>query len=98
MAVFMSERPGGLIGYWVYSTELLEPRTFQQMLRHFTTLLQSIVRQPDSRLSTLAILSPEEIEQQEAEKLRRKRSQSKKAKATTPAAVSLSAGSEKPTQ
>jgi non-ribosomal peptide synthetase component F len=98
MAVFMAERPDGLIGYWVYSTELFEQKTIQRMMRHFATLLQSAITQPDGRLSALAMLSPEEIEQQEAEKQQRKRSQSKKLKMTTPTAVSLTPGRDKPVQ
>jgi hypothetical protein len=98
MAVFVAERPDGLIGYWVYSTELFEQTTIQRMMRHYTTLLQSAIAQPDARLSALARLSREEIEQQEAEKQQRKQSQSKKLKATTPAAVSLPAIGDKPIQ
>jgi amino acid adenylation domain-containing protein len=96
MAVFMAERPDGLIGYWVYSTELFEQKTIQRMMRHFTTLLQSAIAQPEARLSALAMLSSEEIEQQEAEKQRRKQLQSKKLKMTTPTAVSLSAERDEP--
>jgi non-ribosomal peptide synthetase component F len=89
MAVFMAERPDGLHGYWVYSTELFERATIQRMLRHFGNLMRSAVAQPDARLSALAMLSPEEIKQQEAEKQQRKQSQSKRLKTTAPAPVSL---------
>ncbi len=90
MAVFVAERPDELLGYWVYSTELFEQATIQRMIRHFGTLLQSAVAQPDLRLSALTMLSPEEIAQQEAEKKTRKQSQLKKLKTTAPEAVSLS--------
>jgi hypothetical protein len=90
MAVFVGERPEGLIGYWVYSTELFEPATIQRMLHHFTNLLESAVAQPDARLSALTMLSPEELAQQEAEKKQRKQSQFSKLKATAPAPVELS--------
>jgi non-ribosomal peptide synthetase component F len=90
MAVFVTERPEGLLGYWVYSTELFEKATIQRMLRHFSNLVQSVVDQPDARLSSLMMLSPEEVEQQEAEKKQRKQSQFKKLKTTAPAAVGLS--------
>jgi non-ribosomal peptide synthetase component F len=89
MAVFIAERPEGLVGYWVYSTELFERATIQRMLRHFGNLMQSVVAQPDTRLSALAMLSPEEVQQQEAEKQQRKQLQSKRLKATAPAPVSL---------
>jgi acyl carrier protein len=90
MALFVGERPEGLIGYWVYSTELFEQTTIQRMLRHFGNLLAIAVAQPDTRLSALAMLTPEEIEQQEAEKKQRKQSQFKKLKTTAPAAIGLS--------
>ncbi len=90
MALFVGERPDGLIGYWVYSTELFDQPTIQRMVRHFANLLRSAVAQPDARLSALAMLSPEEVEQQEAEKKQRKQSQFKKLKTTAPEAVGLS--------
>ena len=68
MAVFVAERPDELIGYWIYSTELFDRATIQRMVRHFGNLLQSAVSQPDTRLSMLAMLSPEELEQQSVER------------------------------
>ena len=95
MAVFVAERPDELIGYWIYSTELFDQSTIQRMVRHFGNLLQSAVSQPDARLSALAMLSPEEIEQQEAEKKKRKQSQFKKLKTTAPEAVGLDTDDER---
>ena len=89
MGLFVAEKPDGLIGYWVYSTELFDQSTIQRMVRHFGNLLQSAVSQPDARLSALAMLSTEEVEQQEAAKKKRKQSQFNKLKATAPAAVGL---------
>jgi amino acid adenylation domain-containing protein len=89
MALFVGERPDELIGYWVYSTELFDQSTIQRMVRHFGNLLRSAVAQPDARLTALAMLSPEEVEQQEAEKKQRKQSQFKKLKSTAPVAVGL---------
>jgi non-ribosomal peptide synthetase component F len=90
MAVFVAEKPDELLGYWIYSTELFEPATIQRMLRHFENLLESTVSQPDARLSALAMLSPEEVAQQDAEKKQRKQSQFKKLKSTAPEPVGLS--------
>ncbi|HZD30060.1 MAG TPA: condensation domain-containing protein, partial [Candidatus Angelobacter sp.] len=90
MAVFVGEVPDGLAVSWVYSTELFEPGTIRRMLCHFGNLLDSAVAQPDSRLSTLAMLSPEEIAEQEQSKQKRKQSQFGKLKSTAPAAVGLS--------
>ena len=90
MAVFVGEKPDELMGYWVYSTELFDQATIQRMVRHFANLLRNAISQPDARLSALAMLSSDEVEQQEAEKKQRKQSQFKKLKTTAPAAVGLS--------
>jgi hypothetical protein len=89
MALFVGERPDGLFGYWVYSTELFDRATIQRMLRHFTNLLDSVAADPDARLSTLTMLSPEEVAQQESEKKQRKQSQLGKLRTTAPAAIGL---------
>jgi non-ribosomal peptide synthetase component F len=94
MAVFIAERPDDLIGYWVYSTELFDQSSIQRMLRHFGNLLRSAASQPDARLSALAMLSPEEIEQQELEKKQRKQSQFEKLKSAAPEAIGLSADND----
>ena len=90
MAIFVAERSDELIGAWTYSTELFEQPTIQRMVRHFENILHSAVTQPDARLSALAMLSPEEMERQEADKTKRKQSQFKKLKTTAPEAVGLS--------
>ncbi len=89
MAVFVVERPDGLIGYWVYSTELFEQATIRRMISHFGNLLVAATANPDGRLASLAMLSAEEVANQEAEKQARKLSQFKKLKAVAPAAVEL---------
>ena len=89
LGVFMAERPDGLIGYWIYSTELFEQGTMQRMVRHFGNLLHSAVSKPDTRLSMLAMMSPEELERQNADKTQRKLSQIKKLKSTAPAAIGV---------
>ena len=90
MAVFVAEKSEALVAYWIYSTELFDQPTIQRMARHFGNLLQSAVTQPDARLSALDMLGPEEVEQQEAEKKKRKQSQFKKLKTTAPQEVGLS--------
>ncbi len=90
IGVFVAERPNELVAYWVYSTELFDQSTVQRMIRHFSNLLQSAVADPEARLSALAMLSSEEIEQQDAEKEHRKTSQLKKLKTTAPEVFGLS--------
>jgi acyl carrier protein len=97
MAVFVGERPDGLVGYWVYSTELFEQATIQRMLRHFTNLLDSVVTEPDTRLASLAMLSAEEVAAQEEQKKKRKQSQLGKLKATAPSAVGITNTDTDPT-
>ena len=94
MAVFVADRPEGLVGYWVYSTELFEQATIQRMARHFCNLLDSAVSQPDARLSALAMLSADEMAQQAAERKQRKQSQIGKLRATAPSEVGI-AGTSK---
>jgi len=89
MALFVSERPDGLMGYWVYSTELFDRATIQRMLGHYANLLDGAVANPDTRLASLTMLSAEEVAHQEAAKKQRKQSQLGKLKATAPSAVGL---------
>jgi amino acid adenylation domain-containing protein len=49
-----------LKGQMVYSTDLFDDTTITQMLRHFQTLLESIVANPEQRLSDLSLLTEEE--------------------------------------
>ncbi|MEH1928141.1 non-ribosomal peptide synthetase [Nostoc sp.] len=49
-----------LKGQMVYSTDLFDDTTITRMLRHFQTLLESIVGNPELRLSDLSLLTEEE--------------------------------------
>lgn len=97
MALFVGERPDGLVGYWVYSTELFEQATILRMLRHFTNLLDSVVTQPDTRMAFLAMLSADELAAEEEQKKKRKQSQLGKLKATAPSAVGITGKHADPT-
>jgi amino acid adenylation domain-containing protein len=46
-----------------YNTDLFELGTIQRMLRHFNVLLESLVNNPEQRLSELQLVTPEEREQ-----------------------------------
>ena len=61
----------GLRATWTYSTDLFDSRTIERMQRHFVTLLESVVREPETRISRLQMLTQEE--EQELVALRRKR-------------------------
>ena len=49
-----------LKGQMVYSTDLFDDTTITRMLRHFKTLLESIVTNPEQRISDLSLLTEEE--------------------------------------
>ncbi|MFD2837143.1 AMP-binding protein [Azotobacter vinelandii] len=43
-----------------YATDLFDERTIERLARHWLNLLAGIVRQPERRISELALLDPEE--------------------------------------
>lgn len=55
--------PDGLIGNFIYSTDVFEQPTIARMLRHVETLLDGIAANPQARLSELPLLTKEEQEQ-----------------------------------
>jgi amino acid adenylation domain-containing protein len=52
--------PDGLIGNFIYNTDLFEPSTIARMLKHFETLLAGIAANPEARLAELPLLTNEE--------------------------------------
>ncbi len=67
LALFMEETEQGLVGNWVYKTDLFDAATITRLTSHFETLLESIVAQPDARLSALEMLTESEKRQQAVE-------------------------------
>ena len=61
--VEMDERPDGIIGRIVYSTDLFEAPTIRRMIDHWTRLLRSIVAEPGRTLASLPIMSDAEAHQ-----------------------------------
>ena len=57
------EEPEGLKVFFVYSTDLFGAATIKRMERHFQTLLEGIVANPETRLSELPVLSEAEKHQ-----------------------------------
>jgi amino acid adenylation domain-containing protein len=53
----------GLLARIEYSTELFDEETIQRLARHYQTVLEEAVLDPDRRLSELPILRPEERRQ-----------------------------------
>jgi len=54
------EHAGGLVGLFVYSTELFDAATIERMAGHLATLLEAVVEDPDRRLSELPLLTERE--------------------------------------
>ena len=53
----------GIRGVAVYNTDLFDEVTIARMLRHFKTLLESIVANPEQRIANLPLLSEDEVNQ-----------------------------------
>ena len=53
----------GLVGLWEYNTDLFDAATIARMTKHFQTLLEGIVANPEQRLSELPLLSADERHQ-----------------------------------
>jgi len=88
LAVFMEETPSGLIGDWVYKSDLFFASTIARMSRMLEVLLLAIVECPDIRLDDLgAILKRFEDENRSIEKREQSESSKKMFKNITPKAV-----------
>ena len=59
----LDDRPEGMIGRFLYRTDLFEPATIARMAGHFRSLVDAIVADPDRRLSALPLLTPAERQQ-----------------------------------
>ncbi|MEU6231853.1 amino acid adenylation domain-containing protein [Kitasatospora sp. NPDC047058] len=57
----LRETPDGLSGALEYSTALFDRETVQRFVRHFLTLLGSVVEAPEERISRLGLLDTAEL-------------------------------------
>ncbi|MCC5645525.1 amino acid adenylation domain-containing protein [Nostoc sp. CHAB 5824] len=55
------DKSEGISGFVIYSTDLFDDATITRMLRHFQTLLESIVANPEQRIAQLPIFSEYEL-------------------------------------
>jgi amino acid adenylation domain-containing protein len=58
----LDERPDGIIGRFLYSTDLFDAATIRRMIGHWTTVLQAVVADPLCSLGRLPLFTPEESE------------------------------------
>ncbi len=63
MTLWMIEGPEGLAGSLQYNTDLYEASTIKRMVDHYKKLVESIVSNPDQRITELEILSEAERKQ-----------------------------------
>ncbi len=59
----LDDRPEGLLGRFVYSTDLFDAGTMERMAGHFETMLEAIVADPEQKLSRLPMLTVAEKQQ-----------------------------------
>jgi len=59
----VDDRPEGLIGRFIYNTDLFDARTLARMREHWQTLLHAIAADPGRRLGELALLTDAERRQ-----------------------------------
>jgi alpha-ketoglutarate-dependent taurine dioxygenase len=91
LSLFMEETEAGLVGHWVYKTDLFDPATIARLAERFKTLLGSIVAQPDERLNALEMISKAERREQKMEKTERRESRIQKLRGIQRKAIDLSA-------
>ena len=63
LTLFAFEAEDGLLATLEYDADLFLPETVARMLRHWQTLLDAIIAEPDQPISTLPMLSDEERQQ-----------------------------------
>ncbi|MEU9836511.1 amino acid adenylation domain-containing protein [Streptosporangium sp. NPDC048047] len=61
LALYLFETPEGLRGNLTYSTALFRPDTIERMAACFETLLRSVAADPDTPISELELLPPDEL-------------------------------------
>jgi aspartate racemase len=59
----VEDRPGGLLGRFVYNADLFDAATVERMAGHFRTMLQAIIQDPTQKVSRLPVLTEAEIQQ-----------------------------------
>jgi alpha-ketoglutarate-dependent taurine dioxygenase/acyl carrier protein len=89
LALFMKETEQGLAGLWKYNPELFNHDAITHLSHHFEALLNSIVKNPDTRIDALEMLSEAEKQKQLIEQAQREKANLKKFKTIKPKAVSL---------
>lgn len=61
LTMVLDDRPDGVSGKLIYSTDLFEPGTIARMIDCWKTLLESVVASPETPISRLRLLSSDEV-------------------------------------
>lgn len=59
----LDDRPDGLLGRFVYSTDLFDASTMERMAGHLETMLEALAADPDQKISRLPMLTAAEKQQ-----------------------------------
>jgi alpha-ketoglutarate-dependent taurine dioxygenase len=90
LALFAEETEQKITLAWKYKTDLFTETDIARLSNHFQTLLTSIISAPDTKINSLDMLTPEEKQQQIADKTKRQSANLQKFKKVKPKAVSFS--------
>ncbi|MGF2038868.1 MAG: non-ribosomal peptide synthetase [Nostoc sp. CmiVER01] len=63
LTLAMENTATGLVGWWVYNTDLFDVSTIERMTGHFLRLLEGIIANPKKRISQLPLLTQPEQQQ-----------------------------------
>ncbi len=89
LALFAIETENNILLGWKYKTDLFSETDIAKLSTHFQTLLNSIITQPDTKINSLDMLTPEEKQQQVVDKTKRQSRNLQKFKQIKPKAVSF---------
>jgi non-ribosomal peptide synthetase component F len=64
LTMWIVDAPEGIGGRWTYKTDLFDEKTIGRMQEHFRVLLESIVQEPEARVSMLEMLTEAERQEQ----------------------------------
>jgi len=80
LALFVRETEESWLINWTYKTSLFDARTIKKMAKHFETMLQRIIEEPDARINTLTVKTKSEKKKQSVQRKKRQESKLKKLK------------------
>ncbi|BAZ37904.1 amino acid adenylation domain protein [Calothrix sp. NIES-4101] len=90
LALFLTESEQGIEAKWQYNADLFTSDTITTLTKHWQTLINNILTQPQRRINTLEMLTEEEKVQQTMQQQERKTAKKQKFMSIAPKAVSLS--------